>query len=57
MVRENFEKISRKQQEGRKRKRPVFDEELDMMGTQVKLARLNNQQEIDKQIKGKKQPN
>ena len=40
----------------RGRKRPVIDEKLDMMETtQVKLARFN-QQEINKQIKGKKNP-
>ena len=37
-------------------KRSVFDEKLDEMETQVKLRKLG-QEEIDKQIKGKKQPN
>ena len=36
------------------RKRPVFDEKLDKMESQVKLGKLS-QREIDKQIQGKKQ--
>ena len=79
MVKENLEKISRKQQQAgqkkkvllnpsflqshrqdmmelnRARKRPVFDEKLDKMESQVKLGKLS-QQEINKQIQGKKQP-